>query len=65
MIVRAGNLPKVDQKFEAMLVWMDETSLVPGKEYLFKQTGKVTPGRVTPSSIESISTHCTANLHRR
>ncbi len=46
MIVRAGNLPKVDQKFEAMLVWMDETALVPGKEYLFKQTSKVTPGRV-------------------
>lgn len=47
MIVRVGNLPKVDQKFEAMLVWMDETALVPGKEYLFKQTGKVTPGRVS------------------
>ncbi len=46
MIVRAGNLPKVDQKFEAMLIWMDETALVPGKEYLFKQTSKVTPGRV-------------------
>ena len=47
MIVRAGNLPRVDQKFEAMLVWMDETALVPGKEYLFKQTSKVTPGRVS------------------
>ena len=46
MIVRAGNLPKVEQKFEAMVVWMDENALVPGKEYLFKQTSKVTPGRV-------------------
>jgi bifunctional enzyme CysN/CysC len=46
MLVRPGNAPKVDQKFEAMVVWMSEESLVPGKTYLFKQTSKVTPGTI-------------------
>jgi bifunctional enzyme CysN/CysC len=46
MLVRPGNVPKVDQKFDAMLVWMAEEPLVPGKEYLFKQTTKLVPGRV-------------------
>jgi bifunctional enzyme CysN/CysC len=46
MLVRVGNVPKVDQKFDAMVVWMSEEPLVPGKQYLFKQTSKVTPGAV-------------------
>jgi len=46
MLVRPGNVPKVDQKFDAMVVWMSEEPLVPGKQYLFKQTTKVTPGSV-------------------
>jgi bifunctional enzyme CysN/CysC len=46
MLVRPGNVPKVDQKFDAMVVWMSEEPLVPGKQYLFKQTSKVTPGAV-------------------
>ncbi len=47
MLVRPGNVPKVDHRFDAMVVWMAEESLVPGKEYLFKQTSKVVPGRVS------------------
>jgi bifunctional enzyme CysN/CysC len=47
MFVRPGNVPKVDQKFDAMVVWMAEGALVPGKEYLFKQTTKVVPGKVS------------------
>ena len=47
MIVRPGNVPRVDHKFEAMVVWMDEEALMPGKSYLFKQTTKVTPGTVS------------------
>jgi bifunctional enzyme CysN/CysC len=46
MLVRPGNVPKVDHKFEAMVVWMAEEPLVPGKQYLFKQTSKVAPGAV-------------------
>jgi bifunctional enzyme CysN/CysC len=46
MLVRPGNVPKVDHRFEAMVVWMNEEPLVPGKQYLFKQTSKVVPGAV-------------------
>jgi len=47
MLVRPGNVPKVDHKFDAMVVWMAEEPLVPGKQYLFKQTSKVAPGAVS------------------
>jgi len=44
MIVRPGNVPHVSHKFEAMLVWMHEEPMVPGKQYLIKQTTKTAPG---------------------
>src|SRR4029077_12140983 len=47
MIVRPGNVPRVEQKFEATVVWMDEEPMVPGKSYWFKQTAKVTPGTIS------------------
>ena len=40
MLVRPGNVPRVDNKFEAMVVWMAEDALLPGKQYLFKQTSR-------------------------
>jgi bifunctional enzyme CysN/CysC len=46
MLVRPGNVPKVDHRFEAMVVWMTEESLMPGRQYLFKQTSKVVTGVV-------------------
>jgi bifunctional enzyme CysN/CysC len=47
MLVRPGNVPKVDHRFDAMVVWMAEEPLVPGRQYLFKQTSKVAPGAVS------------------
>ena len=47
MLVRPGNVPKVDHKFEASIVWMSDEPLLPGKQYLFKQTSKVTTGAVS------------------
>jgi bifunctional enzyme CysN/CysC len=47
MLVRPGNVPKVDHKFDASVVWMSEEPLVPGKQYLFKQTSKLTTGAVS------------------
>src|SRR4051812_10899246 len=47
MIVRPGNVPRVEQKFDAMIVWMNEEPLVPGKSYWFKQTTKVAPGAIS------------------
>lgn len=46
MLVRPGNVPKVDHKLEASIVWMSDEPLVPGKQYLFKQTSKLTTGTV-------------------
>ena len=47
MIVRPGNLPKLEQKFDAMLVWMSDAPMVPGKQYLFKHTTKMIPGSIS------------------
>ena len=47
MIVRPGNVPKQRQKLDAMLVWMSDDAMVPGKQYLFKQTTKVATGSIS------------------
>ncbi len=47
MLVRPGNVPRVDQKFEALIVWMHDDKLVPGKSYLFKQTTHSLPGTIS------------------
>ena len=44
MIVKPGNLPKLEQKFDAMLVWMSDHPMVPGKQYVFKHTTKMVTG---------------------
>ncbi len=47
MLVRPGNVPKVEQKFDAMIVWMAEQPMIPGNSYLFKHTTKAVPGSFT------------------
>lgn len=47
MLVRPGNQPKVGHKFEATVVWMSDDPLVPGQQYLFKQTSKLISGTVS------------------
>ena len=60
MIVRPGNLPRSRDQIEAMLVWMDAESMVPGKTYLFKHTSQTHPG-----TIESLKYQVDVNtLHR-
>ncbi len=46
MIVRPGNLPRSRDRIDAMLVWMDADSMVPGKTYLFKHTTQTLPGTI-------------------
>ncbi|MCY2989232.1 MAG: sulfate adenylyltransferase subunit CysN [Planctomycetota bacterium] len=61
MIVRPGNMPKLEQRLEAMLVWMAEDPMVPGKPYLFKQTTKTIAG-----AIETLRYQVDVNtLHRQ
>ena len=47
MIVRPGNVPQLNQNFDAMLVWMAESPMVPGKQYLFKQTTQTVSGNIS------------------
>jgi bifunctional enzyme CysN/CysC len=44
MIVRSGNVPRSRDQFEAMLVWMNAETMVPGKTYLIKHTTQTLPG---------------------
>jgi bifunctional enzyme CysN/CysC len=46
MLVHPANLPRVDQRIEAMLVWMDARPLQVGRAYQFKQTARVLPAHV-------------------
>jgi bifunctional enzyme CysN/CysC len=46
MLVHSGNVPTVTQKFDAMVVWMAEAPLVPGRPYYMKQTTKMITGSV-------------------
>lgn len=60
MIVRSGNLPRSESNVEAMLVWMGEEAMVPGKSYLVKHTTQTLPG-----SIQTLKYRVDVNtLHR-
>ncbi len=61
MIVRPGNLPKLEQRFDAMVVWMSDQPMIPGKQYLFKHTTKQVSG-----TIDTLRYQVDVNtLHRR
>ncbi|MFK8110746.1 MAG: sulfate adenylyltransferase subunit CysN [Rubripirellula sp.] len=45
-IIKPGNVPRSRDHIEAMLVWMEGESMVPGKTYLFKQTTQTLPGTI-------------------
>jgi bifunctional enzyme CysN/CysC len=47
MICRPGNQPNFDRKFDAMVVWMAEEQMVPGKQYLIKHASKTVSGSVS------------------
>ena len=44
MLVHPNNVPLIARRFEAMLVWMAEEPMQPGKQYWIKQTTSTTPG---------------------
>lgn len=47
MLVHPNNVPRVSERFEAMIVWMTDVPLTPGKQYSIKQTTKDALGSVT------------------
>ena len=46
MIVRPGNVPNQQHKFDAMVVWMHDEQMIPGNTYLFKQAAKSITGTI-------------------
>ena len=46
MLVHPNNVPLIATRFEAMLVWMAEEPMQPGKQYFIKHTTNTTPGVV-------------------
>ncbi|MFN3201926.1 MAG: sulfate adenylyltransferase subunit CysN [Bradymonadia bacterium] len=47
MIAGAHNTPHLDTELEAMMVWMSEAALTPGRRYWVQHTGRTVPGSVT------------------
>jgi bifunctional enzyme CysN/CysC len=47
MLVRPDHLPHVGSRFDAHLVWMTETPMVPGRQYLIKQGTKTVSGSIS------------------
>jgi len=46
MLVHADNRPQVTDGFEAMLVWMAEEPMLPGKKYDIKRATSYVPGNI-------------------
>lgn len=46
MLVRPGQEPMLGSRFDAHLVWMSETPMMPGRQYLLKQTTRTVTGAV-------------------
>ncbi len=46
MIVKPGNVPATSDAVEAMLVWMSEEPMVPGKTYLVKHSAQLITGAI-------------------
>ncbi|MNQ51704.1 Bifunctional enzyme CysN/CysC [compost metagenome] len=62
MLVHADNRPRVADSFDAMLVWMAEEPLLPGKKYDIKRATSYVPGnivgiehRVDVNSLEQLA----------
>ncbi len=47
LLVHPNNVPVVDRHFEAMLVWMAEEPMAPGRQYLVKQATSLVNGTIT------------------
>lgn len=53
MLVHADNRPQVADGFEAMLVWMAEEPMLPGKKYDIKRATSYVPGSI-PSILHKV-----------
>ncbi len=47
MLVHTDNMPSVQEKFEATVVWMTEQPMLPGTQYDFKHANKYVSGHIS------------------
>ncbi len=47
MLVRPGNAPRLEPRFDATVVWMAEQQMDVGKPYVFKHTTKMVTGAIS------------------
>ena len=47
MLVRPDNVGNLGDSFDATIIWMSEEPMVPGKQYLIKQTTKAVAGSIS------------------
>ncbi len=47
MLVRPGNVPRLESKFDAMLVWMAEQPMAVGRTYIVKQATNMVTGAIS------------------
>ena len=47
VLVHPERRPQRSHEVDAMVVWMSETDMAPGKEYLVQQANRIVPGRIT------------------
>jgi bifunctional enzyme CysN/CysC len=47
MLARPGNVPSLQEAFDAMIVWMSSEPLEPGRQYWIKHTTNLVQGRVS------------------
>lgn len=59
VVVKPGNIPATSDNVEAMLVWMSEEPMVPGKTYIVKHSAQTITG-----SIESLRYRIDVNTLR-
>jgi bifunctional enzyme CysN/CysC len=67
LLVHPGREPVLDSRFNAHLVWMAETPLIPGKQYLIKQATRTVTGSVARIQhridINTLETHPAVQLN--
>jgi len=67
VLVRPGQEPALDSRFDANLVWMAEAPLVPGRQYLLKQATRTVPGSIAQIhhriDVNTLETHPAIQLN--
>src|SRR5690606_27754528 len=66
MLVHADNRPRISDRFEAMLVWLGEEPMQPGRKYDFKRATSYVPGSIPHIAhqvdVNSLEQHAASNL---